>query len=291
MRFRIQSAFLAAVIFAALLPAYAGADTISQISIGTDGGFSANGLTVMQISGGDIFTRATWGQSFLRIMVLLGSQTAITKDHGEIASAQNIAVGDTLDVDGTIETGASDIIITAKNVRDVSLEQESKTLSGTVRSVNPDAVSFVLANTSFGSTTVQVSTSTSVTKGLRQITFGDISVGDKILSASGTYNYQTNVLLAGAIGIYQDKKIFLPQNFQGTLKSISGAVLPANMIVTVGGTDYTVYLPQNASVLSVNKKSASLTRFVAGDTVRFYGSIRQTDLSEIDADTVRDLNF
>jgi tRNA(Ile2) C34 agmatinyltransferase TiaS len=44
-------------------------------------------------------------------------------------------------------------------------------------------------------------------------------------------------------------------------------------------------------VLNNAKKKTTLSRFVVGDTVRMYGSIRQNNLSEIDVDTIRDLAF
>lgn len=91
--------------------------------------------------------------------------------------------------------------------------------------------------------------------------------------------------------MYQDKSIFVERNFQGTLKSVSTVVLPATLVVTVGATDYTVYLADSSSVLRNNRKPTTLSRFVVGDTVRFYGAIRETNFEEIDAEVVRDLNF
>ena len=112
-----------------------------------------------------------------------------------------------------------------------------------------------------------------------------------MLSAPGTYDYPTNTLTASSVDVYQSKSIFTSRNFEGTLKSICGTALPAVLTVTVGGTDYTAYLPDKSAVLKSNKSATSLTRFVVGDTVRLYGKIRQANLTEIDADTVRDLNF
>ena len=91
--------------------------------------------------------------------------------------------------------------------------------------------------------------------------------------------------------VYQDKAVFKAQNFQGTLKSLSGTALPASAVITVGKSDYTVYLPASAKVMSKNRAATTLQRFTAGDTVRFYGSIRQTNLQEIDAEILRNLNF
>ena len=119
----------------------------------------------------------------------------------------------------------------------------------------------------------------------------DITAGDKILSVAGLYDYPSNTLTASNVEVFQSKTIFKPRNFEGTLKSISGTTLPVSLVVTVGSTDYTIYLNEKASVLKNNKKPTTLTRFVVGDTVRAYGSIRETNLTEIDAEIVRDTNF
>ena len=142
-----------------------------------------------------------------------------------------------------------------------------------------------------GTTTVRVGASTPIKKGARSVLFTDIAVGDKVLSVSGTYDYETGVLTATALEIFQDKTIFTPRNFEGTLKSISGTTLPATLVVTVAGTDYTVYLAKGASVLKKNRSAATLGRFVVDDAVRFYGAIRQANFTEVDAEVVRDLNF
>ena len=61
--------------------------------------------------------------------------------------------------------------------------------------------------------------------------------------------------------------------------------------IAVDGVDYKVYLGGQATILNKAKKPASLARFVEGDAVRFFGAVRQTNFEEIDADTLRDLNF
>ena len=44
-------------------------------------------------------------------------------------------------------------------------------------------------------------------------------------------------------------------------------------------------------MMSKNKAETTLQRFTVGDKVRFYGAIRQTNLFEIDAEIIRNLNF
>ena len=277
-----------AIIPLLLLPLFASA---SEIHILPSGEFSVKGLAVFQKSGPNLFTRASWGTAFIRVVVLVSSSTAIVKNHGEVASVGDIKEGQILDVDGTLAASGDNMIVNATRVRNTSLLRESKTISGTVLSIDRGASSLVLPNASLGTTTVSVGASTPIKKGARSIQFGDIAVGDKVVSVSGTYDYETGILTATALEIFQDKTIFTPRNFEGTLKSISGTTLPATLVVTVADTDYTVYLAKGASVLKKNRAAATLGRFVVDDTVRFYGAIRQANFTEVDAEIVRDLNF
>ncbi len=270
----------------------AAAGTPSELHITPDGAFSAKNVVVMQKAGtSNFFCRVTWGNAFVRVTVLAHDSTAITKNHGEAATSNDIQEGDILDVTGVLFSGDGSFVVDATRIRDTSLEQESKTIAGTVQSINAAQSSFVLPNKTFGSTTVTLAATTTIQKGARTIQAGDIAPGDKILSASGVYDFRTNTLAASSVNVYQDKTVFSSRNFQGTLKNLTGTSLPAALTVTVENTDYTVYLSAQASVLSKNKGAANLSRFVAGDTVRFYGAIRQTALTEVDAIIVRDLNF
>lgn len=273
------------------VPFIAAADTLSELRITPDGAFTATGITVYQKAGRNFFTRATWGQAFIRVTVLTNASTTVVKNHGEAGAVEDINEQDTLDVVGTLSLSGDSVNIIAKNIRDYQLLSAPKTLSGSVKSVDAGATSFVLSNSTFATTTVQLAGGAQITKGARTIFLPDLAVGDKILSAAGTYDYTTNTLSASSVSVYQEKSVFTPKNFQGTLKSLTATQLPTTAVVAVGTTDYTVYLPAGATILKNNKSAATLSRFVVGDTVRFYGAIRQTNLTEVDADIFRDLNF
>ncbi len=284
--------FLTFVIIAAFLsPSAAFAGTASEIHLTADSAFSAKRITVIQKAGSNLFARAIWGQAFVRLTVLVQKSTVITKNHGEPMTVADIKEGDILDIEGTLASGADTLMINPTRIRDISLERESQTLSGTVASIDRVGFSFVLSNKAFGDTRILLSASTPIGKGARSIQFADLSVRDKVLSASGVYDYTTNALAASEIKVYQDKGIFTPRNFEGTLKSVAGTTLPAMLTVTVKGTDYNVYLTPQSSVLKKSKAATTLSRFVVGDTVRFHGAIRQSNLTEVDADVVRDLEF
>jgi len=287
------SAFtLCAVLFLVMfaLPVYA-ENTPSEISIKPDGTFFATNVVVMQKSekaGTNLFTRVTWGSVFLRITVL-ASSAKITKNNGGSATVEDIQVGDVLSVKGTLAPGADSLVINALQVRDLSLNVESKNISGIIKTLNVSLNNFTLTDKKLGSITVVAPYN--IQKGARVISAGELAVGDKILSASGSFDYLAKTFTASDMEVYQDKSIFKAQNFQGTLKSLSGTALPTSAVITVGKTDYTVYLAASAKVMSKNRAATTLQRFTIGDMVRFYGSIRQTNLQEIDAGLIRNLAF
>jgi len=280
----------AAVLLILAFPARA-ANIPSEISIKPDGTFFATNVIVMQKSekaGTNLFSRVTWGSVFLRITVLAFS-AKIIKNNGGSATVEDIQVGDILSVKGTLAPGADSLVINALEVRDLSLNVESKNISGIIKMLNVPLNSFTLTDKKLGA--VSVVAPYNIKKGARIITAGELAVGDKALSATGSFDYLTKTFTASDMEVYQDKSVFKAQNFQGTLKSLPGTALPTIAVITVGKTDYTIYLAASAKVMSKNKAATSLQRFTVGDKVRFYGAIRQTNLFEIDAEIVRNLNF
>ena len=286
------SAFtVCAVVFLVFaFPAHA-ANPPSEISIKPDGTFFATNVVVMQKSekvGANLFSRVTWGSVFLRITVL-ASSAKITKNNGGSATVEDIQIGDILDVEGTLAPGADTLLINATSIRDLSLNIESKNISGIIKTLNATLNTLTLMDKKLGAITVVAPYN--IQKGARTISAGELVVGDKVLSASGSFDYSTKTFTAENMEVYQDKSIFKAQNFQGTLKSLSGTALPTSAVITVGKTDYTIYLAASAKVMSKNKATTTLQRFTLGDKLRFYGAIRQTNLFEIDAEIIRNLNF
>lgn len=282
----VRSIGVSLAVLCAIVPAFAAA-AVSQISIGQDGSFSGTNLTIFQKAGTNLFTRATWGQAFLRLVILSNASTNITKDHGGVATIADLAEQDVISVNGTLATGADSIVVNASSIQDTTLQNESRTVAGFITSIDPNAHTFSLSDKTLGNIAIAVSSSTSMLKGSRYISFSELSVGDKILSSAGAFDFVSRTLAASEVEVYQDPTVFAPRNFEGKLLSISTTTLS----VLSGGTTYTVYLSQNGTILSKNRTTASLGRFVAGDTVRLWGAMRKTNLTEIDANIVRDLNF
>jgi hypothetical protein len=282
--------FAAALFLFAVTPAFAAA--LPEIHIMADGSFSAKNVVVYQKSGTTLFCRGTWGNSFVRFTVLTVPDTIpalIVRNHGGTTTVDEIQEGDLVSIQGTLVPAADSLQINAKKIVDFNLNKEPKTFSGTIKSVDINVGTFVLPTKLFGAVTVVAGTST-ITKGVRIITPAELVKGDKVLSVSGSYDYTTNTLAADAIIIYQDKSVFVPRTFAGTVRSIAGTTLPTSVILDTPTASYTVYLPAGVQVLS-NHADTTLSRFAAGDKVRVFGAIRPTNLADIDASVIRDLNF
>ena len=262
----------------------------SELRFASDGGISAKGLMVQQIAGTNLFVRALWGETYIRLVVVSNSSTKITKAYGEAASIGDIKDKDTIDVEGRLSSGGDSLVINASSIRDANLLVAGKTISGMVIALDSAENSITVEDKVLGKTAVAVG-GAAITKGVRSVGMGEVKVGDKVLSAEGSYDYSTKKFTATAISVHQEASIFKARNFEGSLKSISSTSLPTTVVVTVGSTDYTVYLSEKSAILSKSRKSATLSRFVVGDSVRFWGSIREANLSEVDAEILRDLTF
>ncbi len=282
--------FVAAVLLLIAVPAYATAP-VSEIHITADGKFSAKNIVVMQKSDTTLFSRANWNNAFIRLTVLTnqqGSTTQITKNNGGAGAVADIQEGDILNIEGTLSPVSDTLQVIATKIKDLNLNKEDKILSGTVKSVDYTAGSLTLTSKTLGVVTVVVDGSkVNLQKGVRTVSLGEVVVGDKVLSVSGSYDYTAKTLAANAMELYQDKSVFLPKNFDGTIKEIlSGA-----LTVIVGKQDYTVFLSAGTTITNKNKVPVDLSRFAVGDKVRLYGSIRQVNLQQIDASAIRNLNF
>ncbi len=282
---------VAGVVLVALVATPALAAPTAELHITAEGKLSAKNIVVLQKSGTTLFCRALWGNAFVRLTVLTTPDTVsavIVRNHGGIATIDEIQDGDLISVEGSLVPAADSLQINAKRIVDYSLNKEPKTLAGTIQSVGGGT--FVLTNKLFNNTTVVVGTST-LTKGVRTITIAELVVKDKVLSAKGLYDYTTNTLTASSIEIFQDKAVFKQRAFEGTIRAISATTLPATVTIATAGADYMVYLPAGTKVLNKLRAPADLSRFAPGDKVAILGSIRQTNLAEVDAVSIRNLNF
>lgn len=285
---------LSAVLF---LPVLVMAQTAvnSEISIDKDGKITAKNIKVTMVpepgKSRFFYTRAIWEDVFIRMTVITDERTVVSKNQGGEATVFDISEGDILNIEGYLPNSASALNIQAIKITNTSLNKEDKDISGTITEASNPYSSFMIVTKNKNAIKVNVNSGTAITKGARTVSPGELSLGDKVLSVKGVFDYKNYSIEASQIEVFQDPKVFAPRNFQGTLKSISGVSLPATMVVEVGGKSYTVYLSEKTIVMNKAKGNTGLTRFVQGDTVRFYGAVRKTNLSEVDAEVARNLNF
>lgn len=263
----------------------------ATVSVSEVGDVKIKNAVVFMISGNTIFVRTYWDDAFIRWTVRVNEKTEVLKKFGGKIKVSDIKVGDVINTDGKMLTGADSLDINASVVRDLNLEKEGGTFSGKVTRANDGTGTFVLTTNDGKSLTIKVNGGTTIKKGMIFIALSNLNYGDTILSVEGSYHQPTETVEATNIEVYQTKKIFEPRNFEGKLESLSGTELPVTMVVSVGDTSYTVFLPAGSQVLNAKKNPAKLQRFVLGDTVRFYGKIQETNLTVVDAEVVRNLDL
>ncbi len=263
---------------------------IKEIHVTNDGKVVLRGVKVMQLAGDTFYCRLIWENVFIRLVVRSDKNTKFIKLHGGDTGVSEVNVGDYIDVEGTLPLSSESFIVLAKTVRNTSLLKENRVYKGTVTSVNQSTGTFALKTEGKSVVTVNVSEATLI-KGKRTITPSEVAIGDRILSVSGTLDYNTSVLAATRVEIYQDKSVFKARNFEGVLSALSGAVLPVTFTFMSEGKTFTVYLQSGSIIMNRDKKKIELSRVVANDRVRVNGSIRETNLNEIDATVLRDISF
>lgn len=267
-----------------------------ELHIKPDGSLLLRSAKVDQVIGSTFFIGINWGELSMRFTIKTDVKTIVTKRYGGNATVSQIKVGDYLDVEGDFFQGSDFFGVQALRIKDWALQEEIGTYSGVILDVQNS--SFTLKTPQNQTITVQLATSSSVNikKGAISITFDRLHKGDAIPHISGVYNYAKNILTADTIMVTQGKTEFLPRNFEGTLKQVVTPTVPATIIVTVKGIDYTVKISDKTPILKKNKSTAQLARFVSGDTVRFYGAVREeektlTDALVVDAEVVRNLSL
>lgn len=268
-----------------------------ELHIKADGTITLQSGRVDQIAGSTFYLGLKWGALPMRFTMKTDARTIVTKRYGGSATVSHIKVGDYIDTEGEFFVGSDFFGMDALRIKDWSLQEESETFSGVIMEVNSDE-RLVLRTLQNQTISVQLATSSAVSikKGAITIPFGRLRRGDAILLASGVYDYARNLLTADRVIVYQNKADFTARNFEGTLKQIVSSQLPATFVIVVDGVEHTVKLSEKTAVLKKNRSAAELARFVVGDAVRFYGSIREeektlNDILVIDAAIVRNLNL
>ena len=261
-----------------------------EINITNEAKVSIRGIKVMQLAGDTFYGRINWENVFLRITIRTDKNTKFFRDRGGETGVSEIQVGNFLDVEGDLPLSADTLMVQAKTIRNRSILDEKRATKGSVLSTNIDASTFSMKSDNLGAITVEIQAA-SIKKGKRIISLSELKAGERVLSVAGTFNYGTKTLSASSVEMFQEKSVFTPRNFEGTVKTLNGTLPPTTIIATFEGNEYMVYLSEKTEVINRLRSKTELKRFTAGDKIRAYGTIRETNLSEIDAEIVRDMSF
>lgn len=282
---------LIAAALAPVIPSPKTAGAPLSLSIADNGDTLLEGARITQITGTTIFAAQYWGTVPVRWIIHTDAKTAYQHRFGNPLVLSQLSVGDFISAQGMFNGGSDTLGIDAQSLKDWSISTEGSTFEGTVASAPIANGEFILKLNDGNTVLVKPKPDASVLRGVVSVLPAAIVQGDRVLTATGVYNHLDRSLVADTIKIFQDKQKFASKNFQGTLVRLDGTALPTVMVVNVGGTEYTVYLSAETDIMRKNRTKATLQRFVAGDTIRLYGAIREAEWTTVDAEIVRTLEF
>jgi len=200
------------------------------------------------------------------------SNAKLIRRFGAAMQITDIQNGDMLEVNGTV-TGNN---ISAKVVRDISLQAHNGTFAGTISAVSTS--SFTLSSKDRGNQTVNTDSNTQFRLGSSSASFSDLAVGQTV-TVSGVWDRTNSNVTATRVTIK-----LLSINITGVLQTASGTTLT---IMASNNTTYTVDA-SNAKIRGKNGKAIDLTSFAIGDSIRVQGRM-VSGSTKIMAVQVRDL--
>lgn len=261
------------------------------LTIEENGDTVVEGARITQITSSTIFASQYWGVLPVRWIIRTNAKTSFKHRFGNPIVLSQFSLGDFISVEGTFNGSSDSLGLDAKSIKNWSISTEGSTFTGTVTSA-PDAGGAFILKIGDGSTVfVKPKATSTVVRGIVSIAPAAIALGDRVLETTGVYNHLDRSLVAESVKIFQDKQKFVARNFEGKLTRLDGISLPTIAAVNVGDKEYTVYVSEKTEIMRKNRTKATLQRFVVGDTIRFYGAIREAEWSVVDAEVVRTLEF
>jgi len=258
-------------------------------SILANGTVKISGAKITAISGSSFNASQTWGSYSLNWVINTNGSTKLQARSGGALSLSDFAVGDMISFSGSLDQSQTQGVVTAKVVRDSSVQKQNASISGTVSSVNSAATSFVLSTKGKGNVTVLVSAGTSICKGSATTTFASLAVGQTI-KANGVWDSAANTLQAQTVTISTDQGLLNKRIFEGTLGTLATTSLPTTFTFMVGNTTYTVNVASNTALLSNSWNPILLSQVHASDKIRIYGAVEVNNMTTIDAYIIRDVS-
>lgn len=263
----------------------------SEIHVASDGKASVTSAKVMQLANNTFFARLYWGDAFMRFTIKTNTKTKFFRATGEPTTIDEIHSGDLLDVVGELESGSNTFNLVATSVKNASVQKEHSVLSGNVAKIDAPLRQFTMYSTAWGPVIVKTSTTTVFTKGNRTLDLEHLRVGDKLTKVTGDYNIATQTMIADSVTTHLDMSQFNPRLFVGKLAEAPSGGGATSIKVVIDNVPYTVALNNKTLIIRENRGAVTLARFVAGDTIRIWGALREVDEPTIDAEVVRNMNL
>jgi len=265
-------------------------ESLQDFHIDRDGNISVHQAKIMQVSGTTFYARYYVGLAFIRILIKTNPTTDIRRKFGDRIMVNQIQADDIINLEGKIENGADSLSLVASKIVNFSNEKEITSFRGTITEKGPGDGSFVLTTDNQNQIQINTGTTTQIRKGNRIISPDLVRNGDRVTDTVGTFDHASKNLDANVVVIYTDMKVYQPRNFEGTLKNLSVGS-PTTLVLNIEGKDYSVILQDKAEILNKAKKTVSIKRYLEGDTVRVYGTIREAEEPIIDVEVVRNVSL
>jgi len=260
-----------------------------EVHIYDNGSVLIHGARVEQVAGSTIYTKVYWGLAFLRLTIRTSDKTTFVKKNGSETKISDIKVGDFITIEGDFYSGTSSLDVTARKIKNWSLQTETGEYSGDVVSFSNTPGGFSM-QTKDGLVTVKPVSGAQIKKGNLVINLDLIKVGDKV-TIVGTYDRLKKEISATFISVYQDMKLFEPKLYEGTLVSVSSDSSSVVIYNKKDNRNYTVKIGAKTSIVNKAKAKVSLKRFATDDYIRVWGTLREDDYTAVDAEVVRNVDL
>ncbi len=175
----------------------------SSLSIAPSGQIIVKGARVVSVYGSTIVAETGWGVAKLSFAVQTSGSTRFVP---ELSSAQALAAirpGHTISFSGELSGSLARPTVLATVVKDTELVQESVAMNGTVKSVDAENSTFVLAGAS-GDVTVHMPLSALMSRNGNHAEISDVEIGDSA-KVQGALDSRSGVLTASRVSLVVGK--------------------------------------------------------------------------------------
>ena len=275
-----------------------GESEVAKLVINKEGSFFsllAGGAVVKSNAVGTLTSRiltaeVSFGSSKVNLTINTDSDTKVYRAYdgkSELFGAENIAVGDMVSFEGTLNSTDSSLTVTAKKIKDFSAQRRDSNYSGTIKTIGSNSFVLDLPNNE-KDLTVSITASTTIKKFVKKdqsesnapIAFAELKVGDTVKNATGIVNTQTMQMTAKEVVVTE--RSISQKKIKDVFAEVVSVDVGNSMIVkTTANVVYTVSLKNSSTVYNkwtISKKYSGVKKGSKTDGV--------TDVSTLDGLTI-----